>query len=164
MEDKIYEIEFYLEKKDYYLFNKWQNQKIIKFCSLVFFCAYVFSSYEFIKNLNIGIAIINLLFFILSFYILILFLNFLLKIRSNLIFKDDKILNLKTTIKLTNELIEEYTDDSYTKVRWVDLKKIVVRKNYIYLMMSAIKGIVIPLEKINNPDIVEFIKTKTNNT
>ena len=165
MNNTEYTINYKLEVKDYYEFNKWYYIKILKLLLPVIIILYLINyifEYKNLLNFNFSGTIIHTASFIIFISILFLGLIISIKIRSKMIFKQDKILNSQVKLLIADDYIDESTEKSNLKINWTDLKKIVVRNKYIYFMISNIRGIILPVRVIDDNKIIEFIKSKVN--
>lgn len=167
MENTNFTINYKLEKSDYYEFNKWYNKKYLKIVIIVFIVIFLFQNILEFKNLlnkDFSGLIINSIIFVLIFLAYFLFMKIYINIRSNKIFNQDKLLQCEIQLLINNEFIEEKTDLSNLKMQWNDINTIIFREKYIYIMITNIKGFIIPLKFIDNTELLDFLHSKISTT
>ena len=163
MEEEIkYTLKYKLSEEDYYLFSYWHYKilfiyKAIRNYIILFLLIYLPNESDLVFSKKAG---------------LILFITFLVymiyfsekgthKNIANLVFKQDKSMQRERTIQFYETQMVVIDDNSNERYEWMDFYKVIKTKKYIYIMISLIKGIIIPLKVIENPELIEFINKKS---
>ena len=158
-----YSLKYTLSERDYFNLNKWYNKKNIILIVVIFLFFYILNIIIDYKNIlagNYKNLISNTLFAVVALLISISILKLIIKRRSKVIYKYDKILRSAIELKIDNEKITEITEKSNMELSWNDLHKIILIKNYIYFMISKNRCIILPLREIKDEKLMDFIKSK----
>ena len=154
---------FKLNSFEYYQFVHWANRKafrVIIYILIFFYILINLIDHEKIISGNYKILFINIFPLLFGLTILLLLTKVHLRIKSKKTFRSDKILNSDIKLIITDDFIEETTELSNVKIDWKEIHEIVFRKKIILVMISPIRGFIIPKRCLGNDEIFEFLKTK----
>jgi len=158
-----YSLKYTLSERDYLNLNKWYNKKNIILLIVIFLFFYILNIILDYKNITAGIyknLISNTLFIIVLIFLSISILKLIIKRRSKVIYRHDKILKSAIELKINNEKITEKTEKSNMELSWEDLYKTIIRKNHIYFLISKNRCIILPVREIKDQKLMDLIKSK----
>lgn len=163
-----FEFDIQVNEHDYVEFSyfiNYKNKIIYKYWYLfllpfpLFLYLILEKGFNIFSFITMYIAPIYLIYFLINLY-----LKSLLRYNAKKVYKNDKVLKLKQYYVIDNDSITEKTDNNLSTYNWSDVYKILKYKKNIYIMLSQIRGFLIPLDQLDNSkEFIHFINDKKKN-
>lgn len=158
-EENEVSIKYKIKWKDIYIFNKWNNRKNKYYYLPVIFLPLISTLVNHPEKIT-NADLIKLLAYIIIGFLLYAFIIICIQ-RSILIgtlriLKRDNLFGEEREFIISNKSIISKRQDTILDISIEELYKIVVRKNYIYLMLSKKNGIILPKREVVENQIFDF--------
>lgn len=160
-----FEFDLKIDEADYVRFSNWRNKSRLKkftlFWIIFYLIVHIFLYTQYPLTAFLFMVVLDAVIYLIFYLLYSLFIVYYLRYRAKKIYQTDKLLQETYQITINDNGIIEQNENTYVKLSWDKFISIVRNKNYVYLFISKLKVLIIPLKLVDENSFTSFLTRKS---